>query len=199
MNATIKNNIDTNLYIGKGIVIPSSSQINIDDPELARDISFEFKFNEYLENGDLTVNNGSIDLLKVDAIRYMRGNTASILEVSFGSGVISYSTSYKSLAKILYQGSNVIGKPTNIKIYCRWGYGNAFTVRVVNISTIFKYAIICEKSFSGFTSMPPEPQDMGIISNIPTSDSIFELQAKRISGSGILTIYCLGMRWIYDS
>jgi hypothetical protein len=95
-------------------------------------------------------------------------------------------TSYKTVGKIIHLGSKVNGTIKKIEII---GYKDSrvtsFDVRFVDKHNGSN--VICENT--GLTNDAEEIIDMGAISNQPVGRAIFEVQAKRVGGSGSERIY----------
>lgn len=111
---------------------------------------------------------------------------AKSMVASFASGsskhVSTTSPTYESLAHVIFAGSIVVGQLLSINVNA-WRTGGAPTpqidIRVVNLGNA---DVICE--LLGVTSTDEfNVQDMGLLSNLPTGPTVFELQARRSGGA----------------
>lgn len=106
--------------------------------------------------------------------------------VSFASGsskhVSTTSPTYESLAHLIFAGTDIVGSviSMNANAWRTGGAGGAaMDVRVVNLSNA---DVICE--LTGITSTDEfNVQDMGTLSNIPATPTVFEVQGKRSIGA----------------
>jgi hypothetical protein len=106
--------------------------------------------------------------------------------VSFASGsskhVSTTSPTYESLAHIIFAGTDIVGTilSVNINAWRSGGGGGAFMdIRIVNLSNA---DVICE--LTGITSIDEfNVQNMGTLSNIPATATVFEIQGTRSAGA----------------
>lgn len=90
------------------------------------------------------------------------------------SEIQTSNTTYTSLTTFIYSGSDSIGTIDYIDILGYMDSSNtSYDVKIVNISN---NTIIAEKT--GLKNDTIQKIDMGTISNVPTSEAIFELQLK---------------------
>lgn len=125
--------------------------------------------------------------------RYIQSKTAHIETYSFFSTTAPYkskaSTSYTAMSRFSYRGSGLVGAPTNIKAvaYCSQSTSN-YSIRLQDVTN---GVTIVEKNNLNNTS--PEIIDLGLVSNIPNGESIFEVQVKSGSASNAVNISSLSL------
>jgi hypothetical protein len=124
------------------------------------------------------------------------GGGASSMILSFASGgskhVSSTSPTYESLAHCIYAGSDAVGPVTTINLNA-WKSAGAATgdVRLVDLST----GLTIVESLGITSTLENNVLDMGTISNLPTTPTVFEVQGRK-SGGGI-TLYIASIEFGY--
>jgi hypothetical protein len=112
------------------------------------------------------------------------GGGASSMVISFASGstkhVETTSGTYANLAHFIYAGSVEVGAITNFNVNV-WITGNgSCDVRLINKAN---GDVLCE--LLGVTSQDEfNIQDMGSITNLPTTRTVIEIQARKTTGGG---------------
>jgi len=142
MSVIIINNDAVNAVKFLDIPIVKSGQITIDDAALGKDVSLNIDFLSLLNANTIKVNNGSIDLVKVDALRLLRSEIKPIYEVNIDDKSTSNGT-YTRLANFFFQGSDNIGIPTVMKVYYTFSgtnFSSRFSIRIINKSILFVFA-----------------------------------------------------------
>ena len=97
------------------------------------------------------------------------------LNINNSSGNPAYSV----ISKFIFRGTTALGTPTKIKIA---GYTSA-TNGDVRIYDVTNSLVIVEKLT--ITDAVPTVIDLGVLANLPTGESIFEIQAKRAGGGAM--------------
>lgn len=93
-------------------------------------------------------------------------------------------TTYVLMAKIPYQGSDVLGTIDYIEVVTKVNKNNAtYDLRVINPNNEDVLAEISNQSNQQYVSI-----DMGTVSNVPENEILLELQG-RVSGNGTPRLY----------
>ena len=88
---------------------------------------------------------------------------------------------YTIFNKFCFCGTDVAGTPTNIKIIAHIEKAeDSCSVRVYDVTNS---KVICEKT--GIVNLTSEVIDLGILSNLPSGNAVFEIQAKSTDGDEI--------------
>ena len=90
---------------------------------------------------------------------------------AIGTGQPCVQTNYKSIGKVFYNGKH-INQLVNIKVVSYSSVAGSYSIRVYNLSS---HNVIAEATF---TNTSEQINDMGTLSNIPTSDNILDIQVK---------------------
>jgi len=141
--------------------------------------------------GHLTLNAKPVATLHAATKQYVDSEIAAIsgstgstgtLEYSFSShnkeGVYHNKTSYKSLAKFLFPGSNSLGSVSTIKAVVKTLRSKTFSGKCsgyIRIYDVTNAKVICEK---GYSTTYAHILNLGVLSNIPTEEAVWELQLK---------------------
>jgi hypothetical protein len=107
------------------------------------------------------------------------GGTNGIL-VAFTDGIYPYISyvgdEYAVMAHLIFEGTDALGVPSSIKIVsATTNASKAYDVRIVRADT---GDVIAE--ITGQTNTVFETKDMGALSNLPTGETIFEVQGKAV-------------------
>ncbi len=107
----------------------------------------------------------------------------NLLEFAFTKSDAGYTNSvdtfYKILAAFIFPGTNVVGTPTKIKISHRQDGTNTGAVKIFDVTNGFT---IVEKT--GLSETSTTITNLGTLSNLPTTEAVFEMQVKIDTGSG---------------
>jgi len=90
----------------------------------------------------------------------------------------SAQTSFKVLAKFIYRGSNLVGIPNSIRILA-WTSATSGDIKFFDKTN---GNTIVEKNI---TNSVEAVIDMGTLSNIPTTEAVIEIQAKKTGGGAV--------------
>ena len=97
------------------------------------------------------------------------------------------SGTYEVVGHVPFQGTDALGGIDNIKVNIWRQLGTSVSIRIVDHNTANVIAEV-----TGVTSTDPfNFISMGTLSNIPTTDSILELQMLKIGGGGFARLGCL--------
>lgn len=142
--------------------------------------SVDIRFDSALSGGEETTLNGLLSAHIAD------NSKPKIQFYSINPKKESIKTnSYSIVSRFKYTGSDIIGTIDYIDIISKKDSGiTSYSVRVVDITNNL---VIAEKT--GMTNTTEDIQDLGTISNVPTDQAVFELQAKKIGGSGNTSVY----------
>lgn len=83
------------------------------------------------------------------------------------------STTYVTAGSIIYEGSNDVGVPDDIKVISNRNGGSTYDVRVFDITNSLTIA-----QTTGQTNLTPQIVSLGSISNVPTAQAIWEFQVR---------------------
>lgn len=132
-----------------------------------------------------------IDEIELDANSNF--NSAKDVTISFATDPNSFvsknaGATYESFAAIIFRGTDVLGTPSGIKVIKKASSGSpAHSIRVIDKTNGDN--IIAE--VTGLTSTTQDIADLGNLSNLPTSESIWEIQFKRDdSGAVNIDVVC---------
>ena len=89
------------------------------------------------------------------------------------------SSTYVLARSFIFRGTTTMGTPTNIKAI---SYGDPGSTSAVRIFDLTNSLVIAEKT--GIVDSVATIQDLGILSNLPTGEAIWEIQFRRTTGSG---------------
>ena len=107
---------------------------------------------------------------------------------------IARSTSYQTISRFIYMGKNNVGEIKEIKIVSYMDEGiTSYNVRIVDKNN--QSNIIAE--ITGLSNTEDDIVDMGSINNIPSSESRFEIQVKKMGGVAKDSIYVDSISFIY--
>ena len=102
-------------------------------------------------------------------------NTAILSFAGGGSPYVYCDTeTYNILARVIFQGTNVSGAPTALKVVS--ATDNSSGIYGTKITREDTGAVIAE--ITGQTNTSFQVKDLGAISNLPTDEVVFEIQAK---------------------
>jgi hypothetical protein len=112
------------------------------------------------------------------------GGGAASMVMTFASGSTKHvetgATTYKSLAHFIYGGSDEIGVITNFNLNA-WVTGNSTCcVRFYDLTNNAVIAEIIDIQSSNENNI----RSMGVISNLPTTASVIEIQGQKATGQG---------------
>jgi hypothetical protein len=112
------------------------------------------------------------------------GGTNGIL-VAFTDGIYPYISyvgdSYAVMAYLLFEGTDVLGVPSSIKILSLTSNASkAYDVRVVRADT---GDVIAE--ITGQTNTVMESKDLGTLSNLPAGETILEVQGRAVWNAAV--------------
>lgn len=93
------------------------------------------------------------------------------------------STTYTRLAAFIYAGSDAVGAINILRVNAWRVGGSSIDVRIVDLTTALTVAEINITS-AAITNL----SDMGTISNIPTTETVFEVQGKKNGGGAKLNM-----------
>lgn len=126
-----------------------------------------------LISGYSTIESAIEDLQdEVEAARRVRNYSYS--DEGGNIGLVNNSSSYKTVQIVLFEGSSVVGEPSEIKVVIRSSGGGNKGIRIVDITN---NNTICE--LTGFSDSDYTIKDLGNISNISTGEAIWEIQLKK--------------------
>jgi hypothetical protein len=95
------------------------------------------------------------------------------------------------MSEFVFRGTTVLGSPTAIKaIAWRLSGSGTFSMRVYDLTNALE---ICE--VTGLSSAVATIQDFGSLSNLPTGEAMWEVQAKVSSGGNRMAISGLEIQW----
>lgn len=103
------------------------------------------------------------------------------------------STSYAVVGSFIFRGTSLVGTPSKIKVIAYTNTAGATgAIRIVNKTTGL---VICENA--AITATATTIYDLGGISNLPTGETILELQLKRTGGTNSTSVICyfLQIQW----
>ena len=105
--------------------------------------------------------------------------SGSDLNFVFGTGDKPYlkakNDAYTAIGAFIFRGTDILGTPSNIKILAR--LKEVATIDMdVRIYDATNANVICE--VTGITDLITTLYDLGVISNLPTGEANFEIQAK---------------------
>jgi hypothetical protein len=128
---------------------------------------------------DGIVGNGSRVLLDNGNWGSIGGSKSMILTFgSEGSPELSTSSNtYVRLASFIYGGTDAVGALAVIRVNAWRSGGTSIEARIVDLGSA---AVICEVLIT--SSLEDNLEDMGILSNLPTNESIFEVQMRKTGG-----------------
>jgi hypothetical protein len=149
--------------------------------------TFVFKQGEveiYIESPDglsskeMTMDN--LGNLNIDAKRVSAANVIALpFTTEKNPYIVAENDNYTKMAEFPYQGSNVTGAPSAIKIIAsKSSNATDFSIRIDNGDN---GDVICE--VTGQTNDQMAIINMGTISNVPTTEAILEIYGKK-TGSG---------------
>jgi len=102
-----------------------------------------------------------------------------------GDSVGSKLTDHEVVSKFIYRGSTDLGTITTIKAIVRKEAGaTSGTIKIYDVTHAHTIAELT------FTENIDTIKDLGSISNVSTTESIFEIQLKRTGGSSSDEIFC---------
>jgi len=111
------------------------------------------------------------------------GGGAASMVMSFASGSIKHvettSNNYASLAHFIYGGSDEIGSIINFNVNCWVTQSGTADVRLVDLNT----GDIVAELLGVSSNSEANVQGMGLISNLPLTAAVIEVQARRITGN----------------
>lgn len=187
--------VETDLILEKtldnGIEIDG---ITVKDGNITGNLTFDTLFSSG-SKGDLLVHNGSNWI----QLGVGSNDTALVADSGQSSGVVwktapggnkylegffeeksTSSSSYTVLARFIFPGTTNLGTINNIKIISRRNSdASSYSARVWNFSNATQ---ICEAT--GLTNTTRAIVNLGTLSNLPSSQSIFEVQLRRVGGDG---------------
>lgn len=144
--------------------------------------------NLYIWNGSSWINQG--DILNID---WSNITNKPIDELNAAKGIIitlcgnaynyifTNNLFYTIFNKFCFCGTAVAGSPTNIKIIAH--IEKAEDLCSVRIYDVTNSKVICEKT--GINNTASQVIDLGTLSNLPTAEAVFEIQAKSTDGDEI--------------
>ena len=84
------------------------------------------------------------------------------------------SASFVTVARLIFNGSSVVGTPTAIRVTHHQSVGGStHSIRIINSGST------TIASATGFSNTTPQIDSLGTISNVPTGETIWEVQALR--------------------
>jgi len=112
----------------------------------------------------------------------LRASNVRYLNVTMSDGTNSYistvATGYAVLSKFIYTGSSDIGAITKIYATVSQANGATTSIRIYDVTNAL---VIAE--LTGFNDTTTTIKDLGAISNLPSGQAIFEIQAKTSNAS----------------
>lgn len=89
-------------------------------------------------------------------------------------GLVNSSSHYKTVQVVIFEGSSTLGLPTEIKAAIKRKSSGTAGIRIVDVTN---NKIVCTKT--GFTNSSYTIQDLGSLSNISTTEVVWEIQLKK--------------------
>jgi len=131
---------------------------------------------------DLTDNPHTVTSAQVGAYTQAEVNTlvngAKCIEITLSGNANNYllakNTTYAVLTRFIFKGTTKLGSPTNIKAIVH--VKTAAKPGDVRIYDLTNANVICE--VTGISSLVPILVDLGTLSNLPSGEAMFEVQAK---------------------
>jgi len=135
-----------------------------------------------INHKDLTNNPHTVTTAQVGAYTQTEVNTlvnnAKCIEITLSGNANNYlyakNASYTILSRFIFKGTTVLGSPNNIKVSAH--VKTVLKPGDVRIYDSTNAQVVCEKT--GINSLIPTIVDLGTLSNLPSGESIFEIQAK---------------------
>ncbi len=134
--------------------------------------------------------------LKIDEIELdpnAKFNSAKDVTISFATDPNSFVSknaglTYETCAAIIFRGIDILGVPSGIRVIKKASSSSpAHSIRVID--TTNGDAVIAE--VTGLTSTTQDIADLGVLSNLTTGESIWEIQFKRDdSGAVNIDVIC---------
>jgi len=131
---------------------------------------------------DLTDNPHTVTSAQVGAYTQAEVNTlvngAKCIEITLSGNANNYllakNTTYTVLTSLIFKGTTILGSPTKIKAIIH--VKTAAKPGDVRIYDLTNANAICE--VTGISSLVPIVVDLGTLSNLPSGEAMFEVQAK---------------------
>ena len=163
---------------------------------LVTDAQVDAVYNTLLLSGDLALYGFASEADKKKSIRSALSlsisNIATARYFSQNSQNAIQSTTFTTVNKCVFPGTLVVGLPTNVKVTVRTDAGVTAEVRLYDMTNA---KVIC--GLPGIISLVEAIYDLGLMSNVPAAQAMWEIQARRVIGGGTskLTIGSWGMQW----
>jgi hypothetical protein len=132
----------------------------------------------------LCSNSSTADVVGTDSLTF-RNKATQIQNLSSGE-VTANSSSYVTVVKTVYSGSNKLSEVRNVTAIVKCDAGTTADVRLQDITNVVTIA-------SGSTTSTSEiPFALAVTGSFPTGLAIWELQIARLAGTGNSKVYCYG-------
>ena len=132
-----------------------------------------------VEEGEITLNSGNFKAKDGTGVFDLRAGAAGVSDTApYKVGEATSSTAYVALLAFRFGGSGAWGTPSEMKVVARVEQATRpGDIRIFDVTNGLAIAEV-----TGLTSLVDAIVDLGIISNIPATEAIFELQAKKVGG-----------------
>lgn len=118
--------------------------------------------------------------------------SVQVMEYAFPSGVEQKKPSYAILCTMVFRGTSEVGSPASIFIIGGKDPGSSGTVQY-RLYDLTNSLVIAESSVQSVDF--PTLIDLGTVSNLPASQAMWEMQAKKVSGSANAILGAISIRW----
>jgi hypothetical protein len=141
------------------------------------------KVEEDVINGNLVVNDGTGDLSSGDGLNLIKNKTRYVGPCEFSiNTTVTLGVFTIVGTRIVFRGQNYVGMPYKIKMLASTTSSSA-SVRIYDVTNA---KVICQKT--DITGNASQIFDMGSITNIPSREAIWEVQAKINGAIGGITV-----------
>lgn len=172
-------NTDTDLDpTFEGTFVKKVDNVNV----LADITSLGANIEDAVTHKDLTNNPHAVSSAQVGAYTQAEvnalDNKAKCIEITLSGNANNYlfakSATYAVLSRFVFKGTTILGSPTNIKAIIH--VKTAAKPGDVRIYDLTNANVICE--VTGVSSLVPITVNLGTLSNLPSGEAMFEVQAK---------------------
>lgn len=170
-----------------GIIIPASSQKNLNQEEIILSEK-SVDLLTLIDSNSIAVHNGINTLSILEAKNVLKGKESFVFSATFDIDNVTSSTEFTVVGRVPFRGTNVMTTP--YKIFCVGKTNGTAEVRLFDLTN---NKIICLKS--GIVNTTPDLIDLGTFSNLSQERSIIEIQARVSSLLTNVTIESLTFNW----